>query len=100
MWPASDGDRPLPRPGTADPALDSQILFGGRPGRLEALLQPGFGDSPFNEPFIIAAALFVFIFTGSHSGYLSRRAMHRIPAFRFGRGFKNHIFGILIPNTG
>ena len=54
-------------------------------GGLEPLIVLCFGDALFNEPFTIASPFVILILTGSHWHFVTCRAMHRIPAFGFGR---------------
>ena len=54
-------------------------------GGLEPLIVLCFGDALFNEPFTIASPFVILILAGSHWHFVTCRAMHRIPAFGFGR---------------
>ena len=57
------------------------------------------GNASFDEPFIVASPFVILIVARSHWHFVSGRAMHRIPAFGCGRGFRSRFFRVRVRFT-
>ena len=63
----------------------SFLLLSLGSGGVERLIMLRSGDAFIDQSFIIASSFVVLIVAGSHWHFVSGRAVHRIPAFGFGR---------------
>jgi hypothetical protein len=76
------------------------IFFRGSFDGFETVVVLRAFDAFFDEPFIVAAAFVVFIFTASDRNFVSGRAGQRVPAFGFGRGFENRFLRVKVRFAG